>query len=51
MQTLKMNDGFASSGRTFTCLQESSLNTEGEKERLARAGRALRAADTEETQR
>lgn len=46
-----MNDGFASSDRTLTFLQESSLNTEGEKERLAGAGRALRAAATEETQR
>lgn len=51
MQTLKMNDGFAFSDRTWTCLQESSLNTDGEKERLAGAARALRAADTEETQR
>lgn len=51
MQTLKMNDGFASSDRTLTYLQESSLNTDGEKERLGGAGRALCAADTEETQR
>lgn len=50
MQTLKMNDGFASSDRTLACLQEFSLNTDAEKERLAGAGRALRTADTEETE-
>lgn len=49
MQTLKMESLPVT--RTLTCLQEFSLNTDAEKERLAGAGRALRAADTEETQR